>query len=210
MRRVARALPAALPRRPAPATWAVALCVIAGANGCVKSVGPIVVRIETDGPPIDDFVLEWSDVLGGVHGSDYRLIERRVVASGAPIELPRRTLSFRVTEISVSLYHPSFALETAGSEARGGELALRPLRPARLDGIESLTLQQLQAHVERIQHVWLPALGGASALRPHLPLLAAAVARAQFVPDSRRGWFDERSVREELVQRIESLAGVRP
>jgi len=144
-------------------------------TACASRVGPLELRIETGGEPVSDFVVEWSEIHGGLDGSDAVRIATAVVSSEEALVLPAREMERDVTEVIAAVYHPEFDYAYSGAAVRsGGTIRLPPVHPerwsAKLAAGEDVRAEQVAAHLERLRRVWAPAFDGERArLQRYLP-----------------------------------------
>lgn len=188
--------------------------VLAAVAACASSVGPVHLRIETDGVRYDDFVIEPTQEYGRLHGSKMVSMDALVVASEEELTLPKFPAGWTFTTLLVSAYHPEFVYAWTG-EARsaGGEMTLPPLKPQSwtdyLEEHGEVGLRVVGHHLDRILLAYVPVFEPGEPrerLRRYLPGLRELVARASWLSRLSSHWPTEAEARADVEEKLRAIS----
>lgn len=197
-----------------PVSLATGTCVLVTMTACWTWVGPVDVRIDTAGQPVDNFVIEWAMIFARAHDSKFISKGSLIVASEEPITLGRSSAGPLFTGFSVSAYHPEFRYAyTIGGAERGGKVTLPPIRPQRwsdyLQAEGGVGFGKVKDHLERVLLAYVPAFENERErhkLRVYLPGLEELAAQASWSPGDSSRWPNETAARDALETELSRLS----
>ena len=191
---------------------------VSGAVGCVRSVGPLPLLIETGEVSREDFVIVPIQEYGRLHSSDMVPMKPMIVASGRELSIPRFTAGPTFTTLLVSVYHPEFVYTFTGDSQSGGPITLLPVQPQTWDEYRAehgnIPLRVVHAHLERLLLDYVPVFPEGeerARLRRYLPGLEELVGRAEWTRgDAGARWpaeTDGRTALGDLLRQIGEAIG---